>query len=967
MKHIFEKFTIPAYSEFMPPPRFGIKPSGRIVGNCFNPDAPNEWIISEFEEHCQLRLGLQDVGTHIINSIVDLADGKPSPFLIGHKRRNLDGNKYWPEELSARAGHFSAKDFVFILPLSLSKTQDDKGRVQWTIFGNSEQGPEKAFWKSFHDSSGKEKPASESRLIFANFLKLAYEESFSSADGFLSERFRILPTIPDSEFPYYTPEKFPHWCEPFLWSGGEIPNKVKYVLTFRPFPDWPESLKALYLAGKINVLPFPGSLIFWGSPHFRNLQKKFIWSQKLPLLRLLRRHHPPYGVWVQQSGWLFDSLSENERKNIHPELILNTYKRTNRYNRVNRYDSDIEENPEKDIKTLECLFSNNPKIIGLYDKPLARNCRIFMEDGDLLLDGPVAGRQDILDAAEKIFKGGLYEYIFFYPPMRCDDHEVFWQRPLVACCRGKGDSLAPVLDFDSFNGYLTAYHAGKPDIDKPMELVPKFSRRKNSLSASLHFRNAQDHYRFQTTINCLKLFHSWELLGEKTLPRRFARRMLRLSKEGSLEEWLDSLPERADTPENGKKMRAAIEKIISPEKESPSTLASKSPHGITLGETATRKYEEKYWTTIATLAHGRFINKNNADIMLDEATRKELKHERRDLKTLGTYLVERHQAAIDSAGMNGKALCGEHSFKWRTEADYPFYNGWLHNREDSEHERNILVVIPGKNRKEAVVMADHYDTAYEEDKYYKERGGTGARIAARGADDNHSATATLLLAAPIFLKLSKEGKLERDIWLLHLTGEEFPSDCLGARNFCEALVRKNLKLNSSSGETDLSGVEVKGVFIMDMIAHNNEHDPDVFQISPGDGVESLNLARCAHIANEIWNENAKSLNNSQERKDSRRSAKSSDPDIIPEIAPCPHLHGEIRPHYDLKSSLFNTDGQILSDAGVPVVLFMENYDINRSGYHDTKDTMENIDLDYGAGVSAIAIETVARTACGAAS
>ncbi|MFA6294202.1 MAG: M28 family peptidase, partial [Victivallales bacterium] len=98
-------------------------------------------------------------------------------------------------------------------------------------------------------------------------------------------------------------------------------------------------------------------------------------------------------------------------------------------------------------------------------------------------------------------------------------------------------------------------------------------------------------------------------------------------------------------------------------------------------------------------------------------------------------------------------------------------------------------------------------------------------------------------------------------------------------------------------------------------------------------------------------------------KNSRRGAKSSDPDLIPEIAPCPHLHGEIRPHYDMKSSLFNTDGQIFSDAGVPVVLFMENYDINRHGYHDTEDTMENIDLDFGAAVSAIAIETVARTAC----
>jgi hypothetical protein len=41
---------------------------------------------------------------------------------------------------------------------------------------------------------------------------------------------------------------------------------------------------------------------------------------------------------------------------------------------------------------------------------------------------------------------------------------------------------------------------------------------------------------------------------------------------------------------------------------------------------------------------------------------------------------------------------------------------------------------------------------------------------------------------------------------------------------------------------------------------------------------------------------------------------------------------------------------------------MENYDINRVGYHDTHDTMALIDLDYGSALAAIAIESVARLA-----
>jgi len=72
--------------------------------------------------------------------------------------------------------------------------------------------------------------------------------------------------------------------------------------------------------------------------------------------------------------------------------------------------------------------------------------------------------------------------------------------------------------------------------------------------------------------------------------------------------------------------------------------------------------------------------------------------------------------------------------------------------------------------------------------------------------------------------------------------------------------------------------------------------------------------------------------------------------------------GEVRPHDDPHSTLYNTDGQIFSDAGIPAVLFMEDYDINRQGYHDSHDTMAEIDLAYGSALVAIAIEAVARAA-----
>ncbi|MGL4554196.1 MAG: hypothetical protein ACRC33_23780, partial [Gemmataceae bacterium] len=69
-----------------------------------------------------------------------------------------------------------------------------------------------------------------------------------------------------------------------------------------------------------------------------------------------------------------------------------------------------------------------------------------------------------------------------------------------------------------------------------------------------------------------------------------------------------------------------------------------------------------------------------------------------------------------------------------------------------------------------------------------------------------------------------------------------------------------------------------------------------------------------------------------------------------------------RPDWSPRSTLFNTDGQIFSDAGFPTVLFMEDYDISRVGYHDTKDTVALIDLDYGAALAAVVLEAAARAA-----
>ena len=148
-----------------------------------------------------------------------------------------------------------------------------------------------------------------------------------------------------------------------------------------------------------------------------------------------------------------------------------------------------------------------------------------------------------------------------------------------------------------------------------------------------------------------------------------------------------------------------------------------------------------------------------------------------------------------------------------------------------------------------------------------------------------------------------------------------------------------------------------------MVAHNNDHDRDVFQISPGDGA-GVAVAGVAGAPGRRGVERSGAGRGTSARPPRLRlrgRSGSHGATTAPDGRRT-RLRGEVRLPIDPRSTLYNTDGQIFSDAGVPVVLFMENYDINRKGYHDTHDTMENIDLDYGAAVAAIAIETVARAA-----
>jgi hypothetical protein len=245
--------------------------------------------------------------------------------------------------------------------------------------------------------------------------------------------------------------------------------------------------------------------------------------------------------------------------------------------------------------------------------------------------------------------------------------------------------------------------------------------------------------------------------------------------------------------------------------------------------------------------------------------------------------------------------------------------------------RNVTATIKGRSP-EIVLLADHIDVAatydYDEKALAEARshGLSSEQIRAirathksgapvPGADDDGSATAALLEAAHT---LSTGPKPTKTIQILHLNGEEFPGDSHGAKQFvAEALAR---------------GTPISSVVVMDMIGVNKQKDR-VFQIAPGQG--RLSLALADHAA---------------------RAAERVAPGYKPVV----------RLFDDPRSYLYNTDAQVFSTAGFPVILLNEhlNYfeDLERLGYHDEFDRAELLDWNYAQAIARTGLATALMAA-----
>src|SRR5262249_43018197 len=249
-------------------------------------------------------------------------------------------------------------------------------------------------------------------------------------------------------------------------------------------------------------------------------------------------------------------------------------------------------------------------------------------------------------------------------------------------------------------GYVTAEGEGRAVV-----LAPRLLDRPAHRAAATLFPHDPGLLALTTCHNARKLLDFRDYLGELLSPS-LARVLLRAGRATTLAAWIDHLPDAAADRAGGARLAADLRACVGAEPD--------PGPARTFDRTATRAFEERVWRTIAALAEGDFRQKDNADGIAVNRGKSGGKAaraahltvaERRDLERLGDHLHERYRALIAAHGLEARAEVVDQPFLWETDFAFPWSDGWAKNQSGDAQERNVVLMIPGRNRGEAVIMA----------------------------------------------------------------------------------------------------------------------------------------------------------------------------------------------------------------------------------------------------------------------
>ena len=173
-----------------------------------------------------------------------------------------------------------------------------------------------------------------------------------------------------------------------------------------PFAQLPARVRAAYLARKLRIVPTPASLVFFEHPGYRKLAAQLPRATQIPLLHLFPRVEGSCAIRIPQSGWLDESdPGQHGHRVVDDRAHASLAARRARRRRIAAGDGKYTD------KVSVALFSTDPEVLGLYDKPLARNAEIWTDDYELAARRSARGRATRSSARRSVVDaGGRFGY-----------------------------------------------------------------------------------------------------------------------------------------------------------------------------------------------------------------------------------------------------------------------------------------------------------------------------------------------------------------------------------------------------------------------------------------------------------------------------------------------------------------------------------------------------------------------------
>ena len=288
-----------------------------------------------------------------------------------------------------------------LVPLALSRTQDDKGRVRWTLFGGSEQGPAGRSGGASSPRPSKQVPAGVGEAFLRRLLHAVYGIARSRAGRLAASRISHPAAGEATSSPVERRRRCRRGPSRYLLDQRDSRSRASSICS-RSGRSATCRTRCGRLPGRPSCIccPFPAVWSFGVQPYFQQLAEQLPLAMQIPLLHLLPRHEAVHGIRVPQSGWMHEPRADRPGADDPASPLRNTYRRTHRWARIHRTDDELAGRGHED-KLAHVLFSTAGDDIGLYGKPMARNVQLWTIDFRLLLDGREPRRINSRAAATK--------------------------------------------------------------------------------------------------------------------------------------------------------------------------------------------------------------------------------------------------------------------------------------------------------------------------------------------------------------------------------------------------------------------------------------------------------------------------------------------------------------------------------------------------------------------------------------